>query len=63
MWYNTIPEISAASWLSGVIGLFENTFEAVFAQPVLQLFAMSLLLLVLFSIWYWLIRLGRRGKL
>ena len=63
MWYNTIPEISAASWLSGVIGLFENTFEAVFAQPVLQPFAMCLLFLVSLSIWYWLIRLGRRGKL
>lgn len=35
MWYNTIPTISAAAWLSQVVDLFDDTLRAVMALPVL----------------------------
>lgn len=38
MWYNTVPTISAASWLAQVVRLFDNTLRAILGQPVLVVF-------------------------
>lgn len=35
MWYNTIPTISAAAWLSQVADLFNDTLWAVMGQSFL----------------------------
>lgn len=57
MWYNTIPTISAAAWLSQVVDLFNNTLRAVMAQPVLMSFVGCGLFLLVFGLF----SLFRRG--
>ncbi len=57
MWYNTIPTISAAAWLSQVVDLFNDTLQAIMGQPLLASFVGFGVLMLAFGLF----ALFRRG--
>lgn len=61
MWYNTIPTISAAAWLSQVVDLFNNTLWAVMGQSVLMSFVGCGLIMLAFGL-FSLFRRGAGGR-
>ncbi len=63
MWYNTIPTISAAAWLSQVVDLFNNTLQAIMGQPLLATFVGFGVLMLAFGLFALFRRgAGARGK-
>lgn len=60
MWYNTIPAVSLSPWLSNVLSLFNHIFSACLAQPFFHIPVGCLLLLVLFSLFHFLLLVVRR---
>ena len=63
MWYNTVPTVSAGSWLAQVVELFNHTLSAVMGQPVLAFFACVAVFMLVFGLLTWLFRKGRSGRL
>lgn len=63
MWYNVIPDLNAAIWLSQTLGLFGNTLDAVMSLPVLRFFLVFLLFLAVMTFFSVLIRRGRKNKM
>ncbi len=63
MWYNTVPTVSAGSWLVQVVDLFNHTLSAVMGQPVLAALACVAVFMLSFGLLAWLLRKGRKGRL
>ena len=50
-------------FLSAVLGLFSDTLDAAWSVPILQFFAVALLMYVVAGIFAFLVRRGRGGGL
>ena len=55
--------MTVSMWLLSVLGLFNDTLEAVFGVPILRFFLLWLLFCSVVSLVFLLVRQARRGRL
>lgn len=63
MWYNNIPHVQINEFLLLVLGLFSRTLDTLLGFEVTRFFLVLALFLIVFGLFVWMVREGRKGRL